>query len=121
MTFLNPFKRSKYPAKEQAGGSKPAWHNNHPSSAGDFGRRPDRTPKPEVAEDTIASNRVQIERKSFLLSLKENPRGRFLRITEESGGRHNSVIIPATGLADFLRVLTEMTAEGSTPKPEEPA
>ena len=40
------------------------------------------SPGPFVQEDTLKSDLIQIERKSFLLTLKENPRGRFLRITE---------------------------------------
>ena len=35
-------------------------------------------------------------------------RGRLLRITEDCGGRHNSIIIPATGLVEFQRLLDEM-------------
>lgn len=37
------------------------------------------------SEETIKSERIQIERKLFLFTLKENPRGRFLRITEDVG------------------------------------
>jgi hypothetical protein len=51
---------------------------------GNFGQ-----PKPAVAEDTLKSVEVQIERKSFIFTLKENPRGRFLRITEDVGGRRD--------------------------------
>jgi hypothetical protein len=51
---------------------------------------------------------VQIERKKFVLILKENPRGRFLRITEDVGGRRDSIIIPSTGLAEFQKLLDEM-------------
>lgn len=58
-------------------------------------------PRPFVQEDTIKTIEVQIERKLFVLTLKENPRGRFLRISEEVGGRRNTIIIPATGLQDF--------------------
>jgi len=43
-------------------------------------------PRPFVQEDTLKSEQIQIEHKSFLLALKENPRGRFLRISEEVGG-----------------------------------
>ena len=64
--------------------------------------------RPFVQEDTLKSVEVQIERKLFVLTLKENPRGRFLRITEEVGGRRNSTIIPATGLAEFKRLLDDM-------------
>ena len=42
--------------------------------------------------------------------LKENPRGRFLRITEDVGGRRDTVIIPSTGLEEFQRVFHEMVA-----------
>jgi hypothetical protein len=58
-----------------------------------------------VEEKTLCSERLQVERKVFTLSLRENPRGRFLRITEDVSGRHDTVIIPAPGLEDFLRVL----------------
>jgi hypothetical protein len=63
--------------------------------------------KPPVAEDTIRTEKIQIERKTFVIALKENPRGRFLRIT---------IIIPSTGLADFKRVIDEMVrASDETP------
>lgn len=60
-------------------------------------------------DETLRSERIQIERKMFVFTLKENPRGRFLRITEDVGGRRDTIIIPATGLNDFARVIEEMT------------
>ena len=66
------------------------------------------SPKPPVNEDTLRSEHVQIERKSFQFTLKENPRGRFLRITEDVGGRRDTIIIPAPGLEDFKKLLDEM-------------
>ncbi len=72
--------------------------------------------RPVTVEDTLKSNKVQIERKTFLFSLKENPRGRFLRITEDVAGRRDTIIIPAPGLEDFKRILDEMVrASGATP------
>ncbi len=60
---------------------------------------------------------VEIERKTFAISLKENPRGRFLRITEQNGTRHATIIIPSTGLKDFQKVLADMIeAEAALPK-----
>jgi hypothetical protein len=53
-------------------------------------------------DTVIASKELQIERKHFTVELRENPRGRFLRITEEGQGRRNTVIIPGTGLNDFM-------------------
>ena len=40
-------------------------------------------PRPPTNEDTLKTEKIQIERKTFVFSLKENPRGRFLRITED--------------------------------------
>jgi len=79
-------------------------------------------PRPFVQEDTLKSERIQIERKSFLMTLKENPRGRFLRISEEVGGKRNSIIIPATGLKDFKKLLDEMaTSSNELPPKHAPA
>jgi hypothetical protein len=75
-------------------------------------------PRPFVQEDTLKSEQIQIERKSFHLTLKENPRGRFLRISEEVGGKRNSIIIPATGLKDFKRLLNEMVTSSNELPPK---
>lgn len=53
-------------------------------------------------ENVLLSERIQIERKQFTIDLKENPRGRFLRITEDVGGRRDTIIVPSTGL-ELLR------------------
>ena len=65
-------------------------------------------PKPQVVEETIKTEKIQIERKTFIFTLKENPRGRFLRITEDVNGRRDNIIIPATGLEDFKRLFDDM-------------
>ena len=84
-----------------------------------FGNRSYGSPKPAVNEDTLKSDKIQIERKTFLFALKENPRGRFLRITEDVGGRRDTIIIPAPGLEDFKKLLDDMVkaaAEAPPPK-----
>lgn len=53
-------------------------------------------------ENVIASKEVEVERKRFVIEFRENDRGRFLRITEESHGRRNTIIVPSTGLNDFM-------------------
>jgi hypothetical protein len=73
-----------------------------------YGEHPHGSPKPPVAEDTLKSAKIQIERKTFVLALKENTRGRFLRITEDVGGRRDTIIIPAPGLEDFKKLVEEM-------------
>ncbi len=81
-------------------------------------------PRPAVNEETLQNAEIQIERKFFVFTLKENPRGRFLRITEEVGGRHDTIIIPSTGLADFKKIVDEMVKaseaipQKSQPEPE---
>src|ERR1700733_12302062 len=91
-------------------GHRPQSHSGH---SGSFS-------KPPVAEDTLKSDKVQIERKTFVFTLKENPRGRFLRITEDVGGRRDTIIIPAPGLEDFKKLLDEMVkASGELPVKEE--
>jgi len=64
--------------------------------------------RPPAQEETIKTERIQIERKAFVFALKENPRGRFLRITEDVNGRRDTIIIPAPGLEEFRRVVDEM-------------
>ena len=73
-----------------------------------FQGRPQMQPRQPVQEDTLKSGQVQIERKTITFILKENPRGRFLRIIEEGSGHNNSIIIPSTGLAEFQKLLDEM-------------
>ena len=96
--------------------------NERPSP---YGQRPHYTsaPKPAVAEETIKTEKLQIERKTFVFTLKENPRGRFLRITEDVGGRRDNIIVPSTGLEEFQKVLAEMVkvaAETPLKNPEQP-
>ena len=87
--------------------------NDRPSP---YGKRSYGSPKPPVNEETLKSDKVQIERKTFVFTLKENPRGRFLRITEDVGGRRDTIIIPAPGLDDFKKLLDDMVqAAGAAP------
>ena len=81
-------------------------------------------PKPSCPDGILKSASIQIERKTFTITLRENPRGRFLRITEDVKGRYDSIIIPSTGLDEFRRVFEEMTkASGDIPgnKSQNPA
>jgi hypothetical protein len=88
-------------------------------SSSSYGNRPYGSSKPPVNEDTLKTDKVQIERKTFVFTLKENPRGRFLRITEDVGGRRDTIIIPAPGLEDFKKLLDDMVkAAAETPPPK---
>ncbi len=59
-------------------------------------------------DDVLKSEKLSVERKNFFFDLKENPRGRFLRITEDVNGRRDTIIIPAPGLEEFRRVIDLM-------------
>ena len=61
-------------------------------------------------ENVILSEKIQVERKQFFFDLKENPRGRFLKITEDVGGRRDTIIVPSTGLAQVREVIERAIA-----------
>ena len=94
--------------------------NERPSP---FGHRSHQhsVPKPNVVEETIKTDKIQIERKTFVFTLKENPRGRFLRITEDVNGRRDTIIIPATGLDDFKRLFEDMLKSSNDTPAKTPA
>jgi hypothetical protein len=74
-----------------------------------------------MPEDTLKASNVQIERKCYDLVLKENAKGRFVRITESGGQKRNSIIVSAAGLKRFQKVLAEMvTAAEEIPAKTEP-
>jgi len=85
---------------------RPAQSPPQPYHQRPFYQQPDGPPRPP--ETTLASRELQIERKHFVLILKENARGRFLRIIEELPGKSSTIIIPATGLLDFHKLVNEM-------------
>lgn len=93
--------------------------NDRPSFSGQ--RYASAAPRPPVEEKTLKTEKIQIERKIFIFALKENPRGRFLRITEDVSGRRDTIIVPAPGLDDFARVLGDFAkCSAELPPPEEP-
>lgn len=53
----------------------------------------------------ILSKRLDIESKIFFFEYKENPNGKFLRIVEKSSGKRNSIVVPDSGLSEFINVL----------------
>jgi len=51
--------------------------------------------------EPLATERISVDRKTFFLDLKENPRGRFMKITEDVGGRRDTIMVPVEAFADF--------------------
>ncbi len=55
----------------------------------------------------LFNDNAQIERKYLSFSLRENARGRFIRITEDVGGRRDAIVIPASGLETVCDILNK--------------
>lgn len=58
--------------------------------------------------DLLASEKVSIDRKVFFLDLKENNRGRFLKITEDVGGRRDTIMLPVEAFRDFAEAFARL-------------
>lgn len=66
----------------------------------DSGERP--------VNEPLASEKITIDRKIFFLDLKENSRGRFLKITEDVGGRRDTIMLPSAAFRDFADALDRL-------------
>lgn len=58
--------------------------------------------------EPLASEKISIDRKVFFLDLKENNRGRFLKITEDVGGRRDTIMLPVAAFRDFADALERL-------------
>ncbi len=68
-------------------------------------------------DNVIEARELQIERKHFYVELRENDRGKFLRITEEAHGRRNTIIVPSTGVADFTSAIEQVLVANGNSQP----
>jgi len=66
----------------------------------------------------LQNHSIRVERKHFTFDLRENPRGKFLRIIEEVNGRYDAIIIPLTGLEQFRDALNEIIKFSKTLPPK---
>jgi hypothetical protein len=71
-----------------------------------------------VVDTQLLNNNIRVERKHFTFDLRENPRGRFLRIIEEVNGRRDAIIIPLTGIEEFRDQLNEVIKFSKTLTPQ---
>lgn len=55
----------------------------------------------------LSRSTLQIEQKRIFLNLRENGRGRYLRIAEVTGNNRSTIIIPSSGLQQFRSLLDE--------------
>ncbi len=53
----------------------------------------------------LYTEKIFTERKVFFMDLKENDRGRFLKITEDVRGRRDTIMLPIETLPEFIEAL----------------
>ena len=53
----------------------------------------------------LHTEKIMTERKTFFLDLKENDRGRFIKITEDVRGRRDTIMVPIEVLNEFMDAL----------------
>jgi hypothetical protein len=56
----------------------------------------------------LACEKLAFERKVFYIDLKENARGRYLKITEDVGGRRDTIIVPIAAAREMLEAMTRL-------------
>jgi len=73
-------------------------------------------------QEVLHTEKILADRKIFFLDLKENRRGRVVKITEDVGGNRDTIMVPAEILGDFIDALIDIraTAEADGGAPEEP-
>ena len=59
----------------------------------------------------LYTEKVLSDRKIFFLDLKENNRGRFIKITEDVRGRRDTIIVPVEALDEFMEALSRVADE----------
>lgn len=57
------------------------------------------------SHQALHSEKIVTERKTFFLDLKENERGRFIKITEDVRGRRDTIMLPIETANDFAEAL----------------
>lgn len=74
------------------------------------GEWPQSQPVERPQEKVHLSHTIKIERKSFNFKMRENGVGKFLRITELAGDHRDTIIVPESGLKDFIAGVQKVSA-----------
>lgn len=59
-------------------------------------------------DEPLHTEKIVTDRKTFFLDLKENDRGRFVKVTEDVRGRRDTIMIPEECLDDFIDALHDI-------------
>lgn len=57
---------------------------------------------------TIYTDKLHIENKTLFIDFKENEGGKFLQIAELSNDKRSTVIIPDSGIMEFIDVVQKI-------------
>ena len=58
--------------------------------------------------DLLHTEKILADRKVFFLDLKQNARGKVVKITEDVSGNRDTIMVPADILGDFIAALTDI-------------
>ena len=58
--------------------------------------------------DLLHTEKILADRKVFFLDLKQNARGKVVKITEDVGGNRDTIMVPADILGDFIVALPDI-------------
>ena len=63
-----------------------------------------------MESDLLHTEKILADRKVFFLDLKENARGKVVKITEDVSGNRDTIMVPAEILGDFIAALQDIEA-----------
>ncbi len=66
------------------------------------------SPACNVDDDSIYTEKIIADRKTFFIDLKSNARGRVVRITEKVSSNRDRIMVPVEILDDFIEALQEV-------------
>jgi len=61
-----------------------------------------------VENDLLHTEKIIADRKVFFLDLKENQRGKVVKITEDVAGNRDTIMVPVEILGDFIAALQDI-------------
>lgn len=73
-----------------------------------------------MESDLLHTEKILADRKVFFLDLKENARGKVVKITEDVSGNRDTIMVPAEILGDFIGALQDIQATSEGELEEEP-
>lgn len=62
----------------------------------------------KMDQSILHTEKIISDRKTFFLDLKENQRGRVVKITEDVNGNRDTIMVPAEILNDFIEALKDI-------------